>query len=238
MKERLQKLLSEYGVASRREAERMIAAGRVKVNGKIATVGQSADPETDKIEADGRRVDKQPPKTYVMLNKPRGYVTTMDDERGRKKVTDLLDGLNNRVYPVGRLDMNSEGMLILTNDGEFANLLTHPSHEIEKEYHASVSGDVRGAMKLLSSGMEIDGYQTAPARIRIVKQEEDSAVLSIIIHEGRNRQVRKMCEEANLEVKRLKRIAIGQLTLQGLPPGKWRLLTEAEVNYLYAGSKG
>ena len=234
MQERLQKLLSGFGVASRREAERLIEAGVVKVNGKVATLGMRADPETDRIEVDGRRIEKRPPLTYVMLNKPRGYVTTTDDERGRRTVTDLLEGLSHRVYPVGRLDMNTEGLLLLTNDGAFAQRLTHPKFEVEKEYRANVTGDAEAAVKLFRKGMLIDGETFSPARARVLKTDPTTGVstISIIIHEGKNRQVRRMCETAGLEVRRLKRVAEGPLTLTGLAPGKWRLLTEEEVSLL------
>ncbi len=234
MQERLQKLLSGFGVASRREAERLIEAGIVKVNGKVATLGMRADPETDRIEVDGRRIEKRPPMTYVMLNKPRGYVTTTEDERGRRTVTDLLEGLNHRVYPVGRLDMNTEGLLLLTNDGAFAQRLTHPKFEVEKEYRANVTGDAEAAVKLFRKGMLIDGETFAPARARVLKTDPTTGVstISVIIHEGKNRQVRRMCETAGLEVRRLKRVAEGPLTLTGLAPGKWRLLTEEEVSLL------
>ncbi|MBO5645827.1 MAG: rRNA pseudouridine synthase [Clostridia bacterium] len=234
MQERLQKLLSGFGVASRREAERLIEAGVVKVNGKVATLGMRADPETDRIEVDGRRIEKRPPLTYVMLNKPRGYVTTTDDERGRRTVTDLLEGLSHRVYPVGRLDMNTEGLLLLTNDGAFAQRLTHPKFEVEKEYRANVTGDAEAAVKLFRKGMLIDGETFSPARARVLKTDPTTGVstISVIIHEGKNRQVRRMCETAGLEVRRLKRVAEGPLTLTGLAPGKWRLLTEEEVSLL------
>jgi len=234
MQGRLQKLLSGFGVASRREAERLIEAGIVKVNGKVATLGMRADPETDRIEVDGRRIEKRPPLTYVMLNKPRGYVTTTEDERGRRTVTDLLEGLNHRVYPVGRLDMNTEGLLLLTNDGAFAQRLTHPKFEVEKEYRANVTGDAEAAVKLFRKGMLIDGETFAPARARVLKTDPTTGVstISVIIHEGKNRQVRRMCETAGLEVRRLKRVAEGPLTLTGLAPGKWRLLTEEEVSLL------
>ncbi|MBR6556623.1 MAG: rRNA pseudouridine synthase [Clostridia bacterium] len=234
MQERLQKLLSGFGVASRREAERLIEAGVVKVNGKVATLGMRADPETDRIEVDGRRIEKRPPLTYVMLNKPRGYVTTTEDERGRRTVTDLLEGLNHRVYPVGRLDMNTEGLLLLTNDGAFAQRLTHPKFEVEKEYRANVTGDAEAAVKLFRKGMLIDGETFSPARARVLKTDPTTGVstISVIIHEGKNRQVRRMCETAGLEVRRLKRVAEGPLTLTGLAPGKWRLLTEEEVSLL------
>ena len=234
MQERLQKLLSGFGVASRREAERLIEAGVVKVNGKVATLGMRADPEVDRIEVDGYRIEKRPPLTYVMLNKPRGYVTTTEDERGRRTVTDLLEGLNHRVYPVGRLDMNTEGLLLLTNDGAFAQRLTHPKFEVEKEYRANVTGDAEAAVKLFRKGMLIDGETFSPARARVLKTDPTTGVstISVIIHEGKNRQVRRMCETAGLEVRRLKRVAEGPLTLTGLAPGKWRLLTEEEVSLL------
>ncbi len=234
MRERLQKILSSYGIASRREAERMIEAGRVKVNGKIASLGDSADLESDRIEADGRRLEKKPPLTYVMLNKPRGYVTTLDDDLGRKKVTDLLTGLHHRVYPVGRLDINTEGLLLLTNDGDFALRLTHPRYGVEKEYQVNVVGDAENAVKLFGKGMLLDGEAVGPARARVTRQNEGAgtSTIHITIHEGKNRQVRRMCEAAGLEVRRLKRISEGPVSLAGLAPGQWRLLTEEEVSLL------
>ena len=234
MQERLQKILSSYGIASRREAERIIDSGAVKVNGKVAAVGMSADPEQDRIEVNGRRLERRPPMTYVVLNKPRGYVTTMDDELGRKKVTDLLEGLNHRVYPVGRLDIDTEGLLLLTNDGAFAQALTHPRFDVEKEYRANVTGDAEAAVKLFRKGMLLDGDSIAPARAQVVKTDKDTGVstVSIVIHEGKNRQVRRMCEAAGLEVRRLKRVAEGPLVLKGLAPGEWRLLTPEEVAQL------
>lgn len=239
MQERLQKLLSGFGVASRREAEKLIEAGVVKVNGKVATLGMRADPELDRIEVDGRRIEKKPPLTYVMLNKPRGYVTTTSDERGRRTVTDLLEGLHHRVYPVGRLDMNTEGLLLLTNDGAFAQRLTHPKFEVEKEYRANVEGDAEAAVKLFRKGMTVEGESYAPARARVVSTDETTGIstLSVIISEGKNRQVRRMCEAAGLQVRRLKRVAEGPVTLTGLAPGKWRHLTEHEVALLMGKKK-
>ena len=228
---RLQKYFTDCGVLSRRAAEAEIAAGRVRVNGVAAQVGDKIDPTRDCVEWKGKRI--LPPtsqkKHYIMLHKPRGYVTTAKDEHDRKKVTDLVADLHARVYPVGRLDMDSEGLLLLTDDGEFANLLTHPRHEIPKIYLVSVSPALTTEYLTKLSGItEIDGYKIRP--VRIFKITED--LLEMHLYEGRNRQIRKMCEAAGLKVKRLERVAIGELTLGNLPCGKWRHLTPDEVRYL------
>lgn len=233
MQERLQKIISAYGIASRREAEKLISAGQVKVNGKTAEVGDKADPEKDKIEVRGVMLADPGGRVYIMLHKPRGFVTTMSDERGRKTVAELVSDCPARVYPVGRLDLNSEGLLIMTNDGEAANALMHPSYEITKTYVVKVTGnDIDSSVAKLGDEMVIDGYKIAPASVKIVEMKDNEASLSVSIHEGRNRQVRKMCEETGLTVKRLKRISEGKLLLGDLRYGKWRYLTEAEVKYL------
>ncbi len=232
MIQRLQKILSEYGVASRREAERMIEAGRVSVNGTVAMLGQSADPEVDAILLDGKPLKNRPEKRYLMLNKPRGYVTTLHDERGRKDVSALVADCGVRVYPVGRLDMDSEGLLLFTNDGELANRLMHPKGEANKTYLVTVSGFYEGAVQTLSQSMEIDGYRIRPAQVKKIMHHGEDAVLQIIIHEGRNRQIRKMCDIANLTVKRLQRVEENGVKLENLPVGKWRWLTEEEVKCL------
>ena len=229
MAERLQKLISAAGLASRRAAEAMISAGRVTVNGIPAEMGQSADPETDVILVDGQLLrSASEEKTYIMLNKPRGYVTTLRDEKGRPTVAELVKDVGKRVYPVGRLDMDSDGLLLLTDDGEFANAMMHPGFEVRKTYRTVVSGDVEAALPVLRSAMEIDGYRIRPAEVRAVSENE----LEIVIHEGRNRQVRKMCAAAGLTVKRLTRIAEGGLELGTLPRGQWRYLTENEISRL------
>ena len=225
MAERLQKLISAAGLASRRAAEQMILDGRVTVNGEGAVLGQSAEPETDEICVDGTPLDLGGARVYVMLNKPRGYVTTLRDERGRRTVAELVRDAGIRLYPVGRLDYDSDGLLLLTNDGAFAHALTHPSHEVDKTYRTRVSGDVAAALPKLTAPMEIDGYTVRPAVVTVV----DGHTLDITIHEGRNRQVRKMCAAAGLRVRSLTRIAEGPLRLGPLPAGKWRYLTENEI---------
>ena len=228
MEERLQKILSARGVASRRAAEGYLSAGRVTVNGRTARVGDKADPERDEIRVDGRLLAEPARRTYVMLNKPRGYVTTLSDERGRKTVAELVTGCGARVWPVGRLDLDSEGLLLLTDDGALTQRLLHPSHEVEKEYRVWVAGDVPAALPVLRGPMALDGVPLHPAEVR----EAGPGVLSVVIHEGRNRQVRRMCAAAGLEVRRLKRVREGALRLGSLPPGKWRFLTDAELRGL------
>lgn len=233
MEMRIQKILSEYGICSRRAGEEMIQQGKVTVNGKTALLGQKADPEIDTICVNGQALSSRPNNTYILLNKPKGYVVTLNDEKGRRNVTDLLSELQVRVYPVGRLDINSEGLLILTNDGQFSNLMTHPSKEIEKEYYVWVRGKkIEKSIERLSLPMMIDDYRIKPAKVRVIEQDESSAQLSIIIHEGRNRQIRKMCENCGLYVTRLKRIREGSLTLGRLATGQWRYLSEKEVEKL------
>ena len=232
MQQRLQKIISSAGVASRRASEAMIRAGRVTVNGAVALLGSSADPEVDSIAIDGIVLTIPEDKTYVMLNKPRGYVTTMHDEKNRHTVTELIKDVGVRLYPVGRLDMESEGLLIFTNDGETANRLIHPAHHIKKTYLTWVSGaDLDTAVAMLRTEMEIDGYRIQPAEVEIQKRASPSRI-AITIGEGRNRQVRKMCAKAGLCVHRLLRISQGALQLGELESGKWRYLTEAEIRYL------
>ena len=233
MKERIQKIISASGLASRRAGERMISEGLVKINGVTASLGDSADPETDVIEVGGKRISAQGRKTYIMLNKPRGYITSLSDEKGRPCITDLIKDVGKRVYPVGRLDMYSEGLLILTDDGDFANRLMHPSHEMTKTYHAWVNGKCSvAALDRLRSPFDIDGYKTKPAEVEILYSCDDYTQLSISIHEGRNRQIRKMCEQTGLKLTKLKRVAEGKLELGALKPGKWRVLTEHELQVL------
>jgi 23S rRNA pseudouridine2605 synthase len=224
MRERLQKLLSAAGVCSRRQAEELIAAGRVRVNGAPAVLGQSADPGTDTITVDGAPLPRGGARVCLMLNKPRGYVTTLRDEKGRPTVAELVRGVGERVYPVGRLDMDSDGLLLLTNDGALANALTHPAHEIRKTYRTEVAGDVSRALPILRAPMEIDGVRVLADGVEAAEE----GTLYITIHEGRNRQVRKMCAAAGLTVRRLTRISEGPLTLGELPLGQWRMLTENE----------
>ena len=236
MKERLQKILSAAGVCSRRAAESYITAGRVKVNGITANLGESADPEVDEILVDGRPLGKKSPRmTYIMLNKPRGYVTTLSDEAGRKTVADLIAGVPERVYPVGRLDMHSEGLLLLTNDGQLAHSLMHPSHEVYKEYLVKLSPDEEGLPtpeKPLSGVIELDGERLLPAKCRLLAQTENGYIMTIAIRQGKNRQIRRMCAKCGYTVNSLKRVSEGDVKLGDLPSGRWRYLTEAEVRYL------
>ena len=229
MEQRLQKILSNYGVASRRKAEQMILERRVRVNGNTASLGDAADDEEDVIEVDGVRLKKQPARIVLMLNKPRGYVCTLSDEKGRRNVAELVSGCGARVYPVGRLDLNSEGLLLLTNDGELANRLTHPKKEVDKVYLVWLSHYIPGCEDSIASPIEIDGRPTSPAKVEKLRQEGETALLRITIHEGRNRQIRRLCERANVTVTRLRRVAEGSLQLGDLKPGQWRVLTEEEI---------
>ena len=233
MKERLQKIISASGLMSRRAAEELIAAGKVSVNGVTAALGDKAEAGIDRILVDGKALPSAGEKLYIMLNKPRGYVTTLSDEKGRKNVSELVKELGTRLYPVGRLDMYSEGLLLMTNDGDFANRLMHPSHQVDKCYHTWVKGEDMGwAVELLRCPMEIDGYVTSPAQVDILELKGEEALLAITIHEGRNRQVRKMCEAAGLKVTRLMRVSEGGVKLGTLKSGRWRRLTEEELNML------
>ena len=237
---RLQKFLSEAGVASRRKAEEMIRNGSVKVNGVTAQIGDSVDPKRDTVTVKGKKVRKESNMRYILLNKPRGYVTTTDDELGRKCVLELVRDVKERVYPVGRLDRVSEGALILTNDGAFANAMMHPSRHVPKTYKVTVRPDVTAEkIDLLSTGIELDGRMTAPADVWVISRDEGRAVLEIVLYEGRNRQIRRMCEAVDLEVARLRRVSIGSVKLGMLQTGEWRDLTPAEVESLFkaAGMK-
>lgn len=232
---RIQKFFTDCGILSRRAAEEEIKKGRVKVNGTVAEVGQKIDPTRDRVEYRGQVIEttEKPRFTYVMLNKPRGYLSTVTDDRGRHTVTELVADAGVRLYPVGRLDMDSEGLLLLTNDGELTNRLTHPKHEIPKIYHVKIRGTVTAEqVKALSSSMEIDGYRILPVKTELISVKDDTSVLRMTLFEGRNRQIRKMCESQSLTVLRLCRIAIGDLKLGNLAPGKWRYLTKTQVDYL------
>lgn len=229
MKERLQKILSARGVASRRKAEEMIQSGLVTVNGAVASLGDSADPESDEILVLGNPLPAVQESVYILLHKPRGYVTTLSDEKGRPNASQLVADCGTRVYPVGRLDMDSEGLLLFTNDGDFANTLMHPKHEVKKTYDTWVTGYVPGAEVRLSRPVELDGYTIRPPKVKLIRAEGTKAKFQITIHEGRNRQVRRMCEAAGMTVTRLKRIKEGNLSLGDLPLGKWRYLTPDEV---------
>lgn len=229
-RERLQKLLSAAGVCSRRRAEEYIQAGRVSVNGETAALGDRADLERDRVELDGRPLPSLKGHTYIMLNKPRGYVTTLSDERGRRTVADLTSDCPARVWPVGRLDLDSEGLLLLTDDGGLTHRLTHPSHKVEKEYHVWVSDDVDRALPVLS-GPVYDGGEVLTAD-RVERMGEN--ILAVVIHQGKNRQVRRMCAAAGLNVERLRRVREGDLSLGDLKPGKWRPLTAEEIAAILA----
>jgi 23S rRNA pseudouridine2605 synthase len=240
MQERLQKLISQAGLASRRAAEALILAGRVTVNGVVVTeLGSKADPAVDTITLDGKPFKPVSSHIHILLNKPAGFMTTLDDPEGRRLVTDLLPEIKERVYPVGRLDYNTEGLLLLTNDGEWANKLMHPRHEIDKEYHVRIRGKVhQSQIDQLESGVMLDDRPTAPATVRLIKDGEHNDWLSITIHEGRNRQVRRMCEAVSLSVVRLKRVRYGMLELGALKPGLYRNLTESEVRDLLVAGAG
>ena len=236
MKEiRLQKFLSESGVASRRKSEELIAEGKVRVNGRVARIGDSIDPIRDTVTVSGKKIARvrQSDLRYIMLHKPRGFVSTMNDEMGRKCVAQLVENVGVRVYPVGRLDKDSEGLLLFTNDGEFANAMTHPSKEIPKTYRVTVRPAVTDDMLTeFAVGIMIDGKRTAPADVAILSKEENRVVLQIILREGRNREIRKMCEALGLEVARLKRTQIGTVKLGMLKQGDWRDLSDEEVRKL------
>jgi 23S rRNA pseudouridine2605 synthase len=231
MMERLQKILAARGLCSRRKAEELIASGRVMVNGETAGLGQSADPDTDTIELDGKLIPSDADHVYIMLHKPRGFVTTLSDEKGRPNVTQLVD-CGKRVYPIGRLDMDSEGLLLLTNDGEFANHLMHPKAEVDKTYEVWVTHYAPGGEKRLERPITIDGYTIKPPKVKLLSVQGNSAHLTITIHEGRNRQIRRMCQAAGMNVTRLRRIAEGTVYLGDLKKGTWRYLTPEEIAHL------
>ncbi len=233
MKERIQKILSSCGCASRRAAEEMILAGRVSCNGKICTLGESADVNSDVILLDGKPIPVKKETVYIMLNKPRGFVTTLSDEKGRKTAAQLVADCGTRVYPIGRLDMDSDGLLLFTNDGEFANTLMHPKHEIDKQYRVVVLNADVDRIEKLKLPVVLDGYRIRTPDVKTLEEPDNGrAVLLITIHEGRNRQVRRMCAIAGMKVKRLTRVAEGAVELGDLPVGKWRYLTEKEISSL------
>ena len=232
---RLQKFLSEAGVASRRKSEELIELGKVKVNGRVASLGDKVNPVRDKVTVKGKPVIANTEKVYIMLHKPRGFITTMNDEKERKCVAQLVKDVPATVFPVGRLDKNSEGLLFMTNDGELANKLTHPSSHVNKTYRVTVGGKVsEEQITQLCSGVDIDsdGRLTLPCDVFVIDRKEDRTVLNFIIHEGRNRQIRKMCEAVGLEVLRLKRTEIAGIKLGMLSQGKWRNLNEKELKRL------
>lgn len=235
-KVRVQKYMSDAGVMSRRSAEKEIESGNIFVNGEPAELGQKIDPEKDEVRYDGRRIylpDNTEKKTYILLNKPRGFVTTMKDELDRKCVASLVEDVGCRVYPVGRLDKVSEGMLILTNDGDFANYMMHPKNEVPKYYKVRIDGAVtEEQVKALSAPMELDGHDIRPVNVTVLERDDAHTTLEMELYEGRNRQIRKMCEQVGLQIIRLKRVAIGNIPLGSLPTGKWRYLTAAELTSL------
>ena len=234
MTERLQKILASRGVCSRRKAEELLGAGRVSVNGVVAALGESADPEIDEILLDGKPLPSKSEYVYIMLNKPRGFVTTLSDEKGRKNAAQLVADCGVRVYPVGRLDMDSEGLLLFTNDGDFANSLMHPKHEVNKTYRVVVDGFTAENLEKLKQPVTLDGYTIRKPGVKLSRppRADGRAEIQVTIHEGRNRQVRRMCAMAGMTVLRLIRVAEGSLILGDLPKGKWRHLTEAEVRAL------
>lgn len=230
---RLQKYLADCGVASRRKSEELIEQGKVKVNGKVAQIGDKVNPKKDDITVGGKKIVKKKNYTYIMLHKPRGFITTMNDEMGRKCVAELVKDVGARVYPVGRLDRESEGLLLMTDDGEFANAMTHPTKHVPKTYRVTVRPSItEDQITALTTGIVIEERMTAPAEVRVLTKEEGRVVLEIVLYEGRNRQIRKMCEALGLEVARLKRTAVGSVKLGMLPQGKWRELKEDEVHKL------
>ena len=234
---RLQKYLSMCAVASRRKAEELIAQGKVKVNGKVAQIGDKVSPRHDTVTVSGKKITAGRKNIYIMLHKPRGFITTMEDDRGRRCVAQLVSDVGTRVYPVGRLDKDSEGLLLMTNDGEFANFMTHPSKHVPKTYRVTVRPDITAEqLDMIRNGIEIDGRMTAPAEARIIDKQEGRVVIEIVLREGRNRQIRKMCDAIGVETARLKRTAVGSVKLGMLPQGKWRELKEDEVHKLMVSS--
>ena len=229
MRERLQKLIARAGICSRRTAETLLTAGRVTVNGVAAHLGDKADAETDVIAIDGTTIAFAEPSVYLMLNKPRGYVTTLSDELGRATAAELVADCGTRVFPVGRLDKDSEGLLLFTNDGALMQAMTHPSHQVDKTYEVTVTGQLEGAADRLSAVTELDGEPIVPAQVEIIERREGQALLRVTIHQGKNRQIRRMCAQVGLQVTRLRRVSEDALTLGDLKPGQWRYLTDAEV---------
>lgn len=230
MTERIQKILSSRGVCSRRQAESWIQSGRISCNGQVCTLGMCADPDIDEILVDGKPIPAPQKNVYLMLNKPKGYVTTLSDEKGRKNAAQLVADCNMRVYPVGRLDMDSEGLLLFTNDGVFAQKMMHPSHQVKKVYEVHVKNYSTEGIARLSRPMTLDGYKLAIPDVKVL--DPNHGILQIVIREGRNRQVRRMCAIANMPVKRLIRIAEGSVKLGDLQAGKWRYLTDEELSLL------
>lgn len=238
MTERLQKLISRAGICSRRAAEELLAAGRVTVNGAAAQLGDKADPETDAIAIDGKPLTFAEPAVYLMLNKPRGYVTTLSDELGRATAAELVADCGTRVFPVGRLDKDSEGLLLFTNDGALMQAMTHPKHQVDKVYEVTVTGVLEGAAQRLAAVTALeDGTPVVPAQVETVRQKGGQALLRITIHQGKNRQIRRICAQVGLQVARLRRVAEDGLALGGLKAGQWRYLTDAEISALKGSEK-
>ncbi len=231
---RLQKYIAKSGVTSRRKAEKLIEKGRVKVNGKVVTeMGVKINPDKDVIYVDNKEVKMEDNNVYIILNKPEGYVTTLYDEYGRPKVADLIKGIKERIYPIGRLDYNTSGLLLLTNDGKLTYKITHPRHHINKTYLVKVKGILsEEKMEKFRNGIDIGGYVTAPASIKLLNENKSNSLVKVIIHEGRNRQIRRMMDALGHPVIGLKRVAIGKIVLGKLPKGQWRHLREDEINYL------
>lgn len=236
---RLQKFMAKCGVASRRKSEEIILRGRVEVNGKIVTeLGFKVDEYKDKVKINGETINLEQEKVYIMLNKPTGFVTTLSDEFGRKTVLDLIKEIDERVYPVGRLDADTSGLLLLTNDGDLAYKLTHPKYEVDKKYIAKVQGiPSESKLNAFRNGLEIEDYTTSKADVKIIETKKSSSILEIIIHEGKNRQVRKMCSKIGHPVIELKRVEVGKIKLGKLKEGTWRYLDEIELNYLKSNFK-
>lgn len=231
---RLQKYIADCGITSRRKAEELISTRHVKVNGRTASVGDKVDPRRDLVTVSGKAIRPAAEKVYIVINKPRGYLTSVTDDRDRKCITELTKDIKERIYPVGRLDKDSEGMLLMTNDGEFANMMMHPRSKVGKTYRVTVRGKVddETIAKLISGVVLDDGVKTLPCEVEIITAEEDRTVMSFVLYEGRNRQIRRMCEAVGLRVIRLKRTAIGTIKLGMLQTGKWRNLTEKEISKL------
>lgn len=235
---RLQKLLSERGIASRRKAEELIEQGKVKVNGHVAKLGDKVDSHKDIVTVSGKRIGKAEMPVYIMLHKPRGYITTLSDEKGRKCVAELVKDVGVRVFPVGRLDRDSEGLLLLTNDGDFANAIIHPASHVAKRYRVTLHSDITDEQVLaFQEGIVLDGQKTAPAELYVISKEPGRTVVEVVLYEGRNRQIRRMCEQLGLEVVRLRRTTIGGVKLGMLAPGKWRHLDPKEVKMLLQASQ-
>ena len=230
---RLQKYLAEAGVASRRKCEELIAMGRVEVNGQVVTVPGTKINGEEMIKVDGRQIRQEQKKVYILLNKPVGYISTSKDQFSRKTVLDLIDAVKERIYPVGRLDYDTSGLIVLTNDGELANRLTHPKHEMQKVYRVMIDGSLKEEdIKSFQTGIAIEDYTTAPAKVKVIETTKKDSIIELTIHEGKNRQVRKMFETLGYAVLRLKRVAVGPIVIEGLEEGKWRYLSKKEIEAL------